>query len=132
MTREQIRNAINNLNDSIASLNARLHPPPDDTDLEQQLKAELASAEQSRDALEQLLSNLPETEPIGVMALASAGSRRTIDRHKKSDIQAAIKMSVAARTLATVLLEPVNGPDISVKPQKPKKRPRETKRISRR
>lgn len=59
MTREQILAALAQVKGAIASLNTRLHPPPDDPAQRQELESELVAAEQSRDALEQALANLP-------------------------------------------------------------------------
>ena len=102
MSREQILAALAQVNDAIASLNIRLHPPPVDPVQRQELESELVAAEQSRDALEQALANLPP--PAQDSALASS---------LKLQADAAIEMSKSVRQNADTIagmVEPVNGP----------------------
>lgn len=122
MNREDILQALARLNDAIASLNVRLHPPPDDPGQQQELESELAQAEQSRESLEQALNNLPVSAPAPDFAAPAA---RTLTAHAAAQNVAAIRMSEAARNLAkglVELVEPVDGPQVKggIKPPKTK------------
>jgi hypothetical protein len=116
MNREQILNALAQINDAIASLNVRLHPPPADPAQRQELESELAAAEQSREALEQALANLPpaqEPEPARAMMV-------------KEQNEAAIEMSRKVRQHADDIaakLEPASGPTANEGVRRPVKNP---------
>jgi len=116
MNREQILNALAQVNDAIASLNVRLHPPPADPVQRQELESELAAAEQSREALEQALANLPPAqEPEPARALMA-----------KEQNEAAIEMSRKVRQHADDIAakgEPVSGATPSGGIRKPVKNP---------
>ena len=96
MTQEGIIKAIAGLNSAIASLNARLHPPPDDPGQQQELENELAEAEQSLDILEQALNNLPAPAPDPIFATGA----KAVSAHTAAENTAAINLSKAARKVA--------------------------------
>jgi hypothetical protein len=110
MNREQILQVLARLNDAIASLNVRLHPPPAAAGEQQELESELAAAEQSRETLEQALNNLPAPTPEPSFATARAST--ALAAHATAQSQTAIEMSKAVRKqvdhLAT-LVERVRG-----------------------
>lgn len=64
MTREELQQALAQANASIASLNAQLHPPPEDPGERNRLEASLNRAMQSKAALEQALANLPSVAAV--------------------------------------------------------------------
>ena len=124
MTREEVLQALTRLNDAIASLNVRLHPPPMDSAERQELESELVAAENTRDTLEQALNNLPEPAPALTFAAGAEFPMRA--NHFRMQNQAAIEMSKLARQYAddlATLVEPVTGPVASggIKPPKTKK-----------
>jgi hypothetical protein len=110
MNRDDILAALSRINDAIASLNVRLHPPPADPNQRQELESELASAEQSREALEAALNNLPDPTAVPTFAAAEA----SVAASAKSQNDAAIEMSKSVRehadNLTAAIVEPVNGP----------------------
>ena len=64
MTREEVLQALTEVNNTIERLNSRLHPPPGKEADRLELEAELQSAQQSRATLEQILGNLPDASPV--------------------------------------------------------------------
>jgi replication fork clamp-binding protein CrfC len=117
MNREQILNALAQVNDAIASLNVRLHPPPADPTQAQELESELVALEQSREALEQALANLPPAEqPVAALAMVV-----------REQNDAAIEMSRKVRQHAddiAAMVEPVNGPNEAGGVKKRNKKPK--------
>ncbi len=103
MTREEVQNALTKINESIAQLQSRLHPPPFDPGDRNELAAELVAAESSRDALEETLSNLPEAAAED-LSISPALAQRTIDKHRKAENVAVIKLSQAARKRSDALV----------------------------
>jgi hypothetical protein len=59
MTRDEVQQALIELNQTIAQLELRLHPPPLNPGDRADLQAELVAAENARDALQQILNDLP-------------------------------------------------------------------------
>ena len=126
MTREDVIQALARINEAIASLNARLHPPPLDPNQRQELEAELTAAENSRDNLEQVLNNLPEAEVVPAFAAVAKKANALRISRVQAESDAAIKLSKTARkhaeNLRVMALEPVNGPQVTGGIVKPKKK----------
>lgn len=104
MTREEVQHALTKINESIAQLQSRLHPPPLDPGDRNELAAELVAAESSRDALEDTLSTLPAAVPSGQLAMSPAMAQKTIDKNRKAETAAVIKLSQAARKRSDTLV----------------------------
>ena len=126
MTREDVLRALAQINEAIAALNVRLHPPPPSADDRAELEAELSAAEQSRDTLEQVLNNLPETAPAPIFATTGGGTADVQVALMQTQKKAAIAFSEAARkhasVLQTMLTEPVSDPAVTSGLRRPTKK----------
>ncbi len=105
MTREEVLQALNQINRAIAVLDARLHPPPLDPNERNELNAEMAAAQQSRTNLLNILNNLPPSP-----AALTAPAARTLDRHRRSEHREALGLAQNARKRADELAALMNPP----------------------
>jgi hypothetical protein len=117
MNREDVLQALARINEAIASLNARLHPPPADPNETAELETELASTEQSRATLEQILNNLPEPAPAAAFAAEAQVSVMRANQTMAHNA-AAIGLSKAARLHANQLKDLLETVQRGVEPVK--------------
>jgi hypothetical protein len=108
MNREQILQAISRLNDAIASLNQRLHPPPTEFGVQEELETELQSAQQSLTAMEDLLNNLPQPAPAFAAAAAESMHMAAITQQNDAAIEMSKKVRAQADMLKS-LIEPAQS-----------------------